>query len=73
MHTSWGGDKMSMEQQWNGNDRGKPNNPEKKKSSSATLPTTNPTWIDMGVNLGLHGQRPATNRLSHGMDCKDNT
>jgi hypothetical protein len=33
---------------------------------SATLSTTNPTWIDPGVNLGLRGERPATNRLSHG-------
>jgi hypothetical protein len=29
---------------------------------SATLSTTNPTWIDPG----LHGERPTTNRLSHG-------
>jgi hypothetical protein len=28
--------------------------------------TTNPTWIDMGANLGFRGERPATNRLSHG-------
>jgi hypothetical protein len=33
---------------------------------SATLSTTNPTWIDPGANLGLHGERPATNDLSHG-------
>jgi hypothetical protein len=33
---------------------------------SATLSTTNPTWIDLGTNPGLHGERPATNRLSHG-------
>jgi hypothetical protein len=33
---------------------------------SATLPTTNPTWIDPGMNPGLRGERPATNRLSHG-------
>jgi hypothetical protein len=33
---------------------------------SATLSTTNPTWIDPGSNPGLHGERPATNRLSHG-------
>jgi hypothetical protein len=33
---------------------------------SATLSTTNPTWKDPGTNLGLHGERPATNRLSHG-------
>jgi hypothetical protein len=29
---------------------------------SATLSTTNPTWIDPG----LSGERPATNRMSHG-------
>jgi hypothetical protein len=33
---------------------------------SATLSTTNPTWIDPGTNPGLRGERPATNRLSHG-------
>jgi hypothetical protein len=33
---------------------------------SATLSTTNPTWIDAGSNPGLRGERPATNRLSHG-------
>jgi hypothetical protein len=33
---------------------------------SATLPTTNPTWIDPGVNPGHRCERPATNRLSHG-------
>jgi hypothetical protein len=32
---------------------------------SATLSTTNPTWIDPGANPGLRGERPATNRLSH--------
>jgi hypothetical protein len=26
----------------------------------------NPTWIDPGANLGLRGDSPATNRLSHG-------
>jgi hypothetical protein len=31
---------------------------------SATLSTTNPTWIDPGANPGLRGERPATNRLS---------
>jgi hypothetical protein len=30
---------------------------------SATLPTANPTWTD----LGLHCERPVTNCLSHGM------
>jgi hypothetical protein len=33
---------------------------------SATLSTTNPTWVDPGANPGLRGERPATNRLSHG-------
>jgi hypothetical protein len=30
------------------------------------LSTTNPTWTDPGSNPGLRGERPATNRLSHG-------
>jgi hypothetical protein len=33
---------------------------------SATLSTTNPTWTDSGSNPGLRGEKPATNRLSHG-------
>jgi hypothetical protein len=33
---------------------------------SATLSTTNPTWIDPGANSGPGGERPTTNRLSHG-------
>ena len=33
---------------------------------SATLSTTNPTRTDPGSNLGLRGERPANNRLSHG-------
>jgi hypothetical protein len=37
-----------------------------KTCSSATLPTTNPTWTELGSNPGLRGERPATNRLSHG-------
>jgi hypothetical protein len=35
---------------------------------SATFPTTNPTWTDMGVNPGLCGERLVTNRLSSGME-----
>jgi hypothetical protein len=34
---------------------------------SATLSTTNPTWIDPGANPGLRGERPSTNDLRHGM------
>jgi hypothetical protein len=37
-----------------------------KTCPSATLSTTHPTWTDPGFNLGLRGERPATNRLSHG-------
>jgi hypothetical protein len=33
---------------------------------SAILSTTNPMWIDPGANPDLRGERPATNRLSHG-------
>jgi hypothetical protein len=40
--------------------------PRRKTCPSATLSTTNPTWIDSGANPGLRGERPATNRLSHG-------
>jgi hypothetical protein len=36
---------------------------------SATLSTTNPTCKDPGANPGLRGERPATNRLSHGTAC----
>jgi hypothetical protein len=32
----------------------------------ATLSTTNPAWTDKGSNPGLRGERPPTNRLSHG-------
>jgi hypothetical protein len=46
-------------------DRGKPKNSEK-TCPSATLSTTNPTWIDPVANPGLRGERPATNDLSRG-------
>jgi hypothetical protein len=38
----------------------------RKTCPSATLSTTNPTWIDPGANPGLRGERPAINDLSHG-------
>jgi hypothetical protein len=47
--------------------RGKPKNSEK-TYPSATLSTTNPTWIDLGTNPGLRVERPVTNDLSHGKD-----
>jgi hypothetical protein len=37
-----------------------------KACTTATLSTTNPTWTEPGSNPGLRGERPATNRLSHG-------
>jgi hypothetical protein len=37
-----------------------------KTRPSATFSTTNPTWTDPGPNPGLRGEKPATNRLSHG-------
>jgi hypothetical protein len=43
----------------------------RKTCPSATLSTTNPTWIDPGANPGLRGKRPATNHLSHtSWDCR---
>jgi hypothetical protein len=38
----------------------------RKTCPSATLSTTNPTWIDLGTNPGLRGDRPVTDDLSHG-------
>jgi hypothetical protein len=38
----------------------------KKNCSSATLSTTNPTWLDPGMNSCRHGEMPATNRLNYG-------
>jgi hypothetical protein len=38
----------------------------RKTCSSVTLPTTNPTWADLGANQGLHCEKPETNRLSYG-------
>jgi hypothetical protein len=37
----------------------------RKTCSNATLSTTNPTWIDLGANPCLRGEKPATNCLSH--------
>jgi len=38
---------------------------QRKTGPSATLPTTNPTWTEMGLKSSLHGERLAANRLSH--------
>jgi hypothetical protein len=53
------------ELRWNDTDRGKPKT-RRKTCLSATLSTTNPTRIDPVVNLGLRGERSATNRVSRG-------
>jgi hypothetical protein len=37
-----------------------------KTCPSATLSTTNATWLDPGSNSGRRGGKPATNRLSYG-------
>jgi hypothetical protein len=50
---------LVMEHRWNEIDR--------KTCPSTTLSTTNPTWTNLGSNLGLCGGRPVANRLSHGM------
>jgi hypothetical protein len=39
----------------------------RRKCASATLSTTNPTWIDPGTDPGLRVESLVTNRLSHGM------
>jgi hypothetical protein len=49
------------ERRWNDILAGKPEKTRKKNRS-----TTNPTWIYPGANPGISGERPATNRLSHG-------
>ena len=55
-----------MEHRWNEIDRRIPKYLGGKIRPSATLSTTNPTSTDPGSNTGLRGDRPATNRLSHG-------
>ena len=39
---------------------------------SVTLSATNPTWTGLGSNPGFHGERSATNQLSHGANCFKN-
>jgi hypothetical protein len=56
-----------MEHRWNNIDRGK-RSTLRKTGPSATLSTINPTWTYPGLNPCLRGERPATNRLSHGTD-----
>jgi hypothetical protein len=44
---------------------GKNRNIDGKSSLISTSSTTNATWTDLGANLGLHGERPASNRLGY--------
>jgi hypothetical protein len=57
---------LSMETRRDNIDRGTPKNSGKKPCPSATLSTKNPTQSDPVAKPGLRGDRPATNRLSHG-------
>jgi hypothetical protein len=50
---------------WNEHWQGKLNY-SKKTCPRATLSTTNPTWLDLGLNLSCRG-KPAINCLSYGM------
>ena len=60
---------LSYGEQWHDTDRGK------QKYSGTTCPnvavsTTNITRIDLVSNPAPHGERPATNRLSHSTALK---
>jgi hypothetical protein len=57
-----------VEPRWNDIDRGKPKTSEK-ILPSAILSTINLIWTKPGANPGLRGERPATNRQSHGRTC----
>jgi hypothetical protein len=39
---------------------------QRKTCPSATLSTINLTWTDLGLNLGISGDRIVSNCLSHG-------
>jgi hypothetical protein len=54
------------DRRWNDVLTGENRRTRRKSCPSATLSSTNPTWIDPGANAGLRGERPATNDLSHG-------
>ena len=42
----------------------------RKTSPNPALPTTDLTWTDLGLNLGLRVDSPKTNRLSHATAIK---
>jgi len=61
--------KMSIEY-WH-NDKARENRHARIKACpSGTMSAANLTWTDLGSNPELRGQRPATNRLIHGMVFK---
>jgi hypothetical protein len=60
-----------MEHWWNNNDRRKPKHPEQNFYQFQSI--MNPTWNNMGSKLGLYGDRPISNYLSHGTTCLANT
>jgi hypothetical protein len=45
-------------------------NAQRKTFHSATFSTSNPTRTDLGLDLGLHGERQVTNFLSSSMALK---
>jgi hypothetical protein len=61
--------RATVELYWQGKNR----RTRRKTCPSATLSTTNPTWIDTDANPGLLGERPATNDLSHGTARREYT
>jgi hypothetical protein len=54
------------ERRWNDISAGENRRTPRKTCPSATLSTTNPTWIGPGANPGLRGESPVTNDLSRG-------
>jgi len=59
---------MNVEHWWNDNDREKLEFLEKNLYQCHCVPT-NPMWTGLRLKPGLHGDRPATNFLSHGTAC----
>jgi hypothetical protein len=53
-----------MEQRWSDTEREKPERRE--TCPNAALATKNLTWTKKNMNLGLRGEKPATNRLRYG-------
>jgi hypothetical protein len=56
-----------MEPQWNDMYRVKPNNIGRKTCPSVTLSNTNPTWVDLNMNLGLYTERQVIKCLRNDM------